>query len=160
MGVGESHSLLAMYVSAEKQTFDQDWYRGRAPHPPKNQHVVNFQTTENKLVAIHSSPVKTHEELPCSRKAKAHKQLPFVRWKWRHNLGYGRNPNSKIMPRGELWEKRKNLSFEWTSLRGMVSLVKRIHKGKTCSRGKRQLLILVLSEIRRVSFYQRVMETQ
>ena len=26
MGMGESHSLLAMYVSAEMQTFDHDWY--------------------------------------------------------------------------------------------------------------------------------------
>ena len=42
--------------------------------------------------------------------------------------------------------------------RGMVSLVKWIPKEKTCPRGKRQLLILVLSEIRRVSFYQCVME--
>ena len=32
-----------------------------------------------------------------------------------------------------------------SALRGMVSLVKRIPKGKTCPRGKRQLLILVLS---------------
>ena len=47
------HSLLAMYVSAEKQTFDQIWYRGRARQ--KNQHVVNFQTTEDKMVAVYSS---------------------------------------------------------------------------------------------------------
>ena len=53
IGVGEPHYLLAMYVSAEKQTFDHDWYRGRAHQ--KNQYVVNFQTTENKLVAVHSS---------------------------------------------------------------------------------------------------------
>ena len=43
--------------------------------------------------------------------------------------------------------------------RGMVGLVKRIPKEKACPRGKRQSLILVLSEIRRVSLYQRVMET-
>ena len=53
MGVGEPHSLLAMYVSAEKQTLDHIWYRGRAHQ--KNQHMVNFQTMENKLVGIYSS---------------------------------------------------------------------------------------------------------
>ena len=42
----------------------------------------------------------------------------------------------------------------------MVSLVKRIPKEKTCPRGKRQLLILVLSKIRCVYFYQHVMEAQ
>ena len=31
-----------MYVSAEKQTFDHDRYRGKA-RPKKIQHVVNFQ---------------------------------------------------------------------------------------------------------------------
>ena len=30
MGMGEPPSLLAMYVSAEKETFDHDCYRGRA----------------------------------------------------------------------------------------------------------------------------------
>ena len=46
------------------------------------------------------------------------------------------------MLRREPWEKRKNFSFEWTS---------------TPRDGE---LILGLTEIRRVSFYQRVMETQ
>ena len=57
-------------------------------------------------------------------------------------------------------KKKKNSPLNEFKLRGMVSLVKRIPKEKTCPRGKRQLLILVLSEIRHVSFYQRVMETQ
>ena len=56
--------------------------------------------------------------------------------------------------------KRKCFCLNEPALRGMVSLVKQIPKEKTHPRGKRQLLILVLSEIRRVSFYQRVMETQ
>ena len=56
--------------------------------------------------------------------------------------------------------KEKAYPLNETALRGMVSLVKRIPKEKTCPRGKRQLWILVLSEIRRISFYQRVMETQ
>ena len=42
----------------------------------------------------------------------------------------------------------------------MVSLVKRIPKEKTCPREDEQSLILVLSEMRRISFYQHVMETQ
>ena len=29
MGMGEPHSLLAMYASAERQTGDHDWYWGR-----------------------------------------------------------------------------------------------------------------------------------
>ena len=29
MAMGEYHSLIAMYVSAVKQTLDHDWYRGR-----------------------------------------------------------------------------------------------------------------------------------
>ena len=48
--MGGPHSVLAMYVSVEKQTLNHIWYRGRARQ--KNQHV-NFQTT---LVAVHSSP--------------------------------------------------------------------------------------------------------
>ena len=50
--------------------------------------------------------------------------------------------------------ERKEIASPLTEfkLRGMVSLVKRIPKEKTCPRGKRQLLILVLSEIRCVSF--------
>ena len=54
IGIGGPHSLLAIYVSVEKQTLDHIWYRGRARQ--KNQHVMNFQTTENKLVAVPSSP--------------------------------------------------------------------------------------------------------
>ena len=56
--------------------------------------------------------------------------------------------------------KAKAFPLNEPALRGMVSLVKRIPKENTCPRGKRQLLILVLSEISSVSFYQRVMETQ
>ena len=57
--MGGPHSLLAKYVSAEKQILDHIWYQGRARQ--KNQHVVNFQTTENKLVAVHSSPGETNK---------------------------------------------------------------------------------------------------
>ena len=64
------------------------------------------------------------------------------------------------MPRREHREKRKTSPLNEFKLRGMASLVKQIPKEKTCPRGKIQLLILVLSEIRRVSFYQCVMETQ
>ena len=52
VGVGGPHSLLAMCVSAGRQAFNYDWYQGRPRQ--KNQHVVNFQTMENKLVAVHS----------------------------------------------------------------------------------------------------------
>ena len=56
VGVGGPHSLLAMCVSVGKQAFDRIWYRGRTRQ--ENQHVVNFQTTEDRLVAIHSSPLE------------------------------------------------------------------------------------------------------
>ena len=61
--------------------------------------------------------------------------------------------------RAENAEKKKAYHLNEPALRGMVSLVKRIPKEKTYPRGKRQLLFLVLSAIRCVSFYQRVMET-
>ena len=64
------------------------------------------------------------------------------------------------MPRRERREKKKIILWNKSALRGMVSLVKRIPDEKTCPREKEQLLILVLSEIRRVSFYQRVIWTQ
>ena len=57
-----------------------------------------------------------------------------------------------------LKEKKASPSNE-PALRGTVSLVKRIPKEKTSPQGKRQLSILVLSEIRCVS-YQHVIETQ
>ena len=66
----------------------------------------------------------------------------------------------KLCRAGNTERKEKKTSpLNELKLRGMVSLVKRIPKEKTCPQGKRQLLILVLFEIRRVS-YQRVMETQ
>ena len=77
-----------------------------------------------------------------------------------YNLGYERNPNSKLMPSRERIEKKKLIIWLNSALRGMVSLVKPIPKEQTCPREEEKLLILVLSEIRRVSFYQRGMETQ
>ena len=64
------------------------------------------------------------------------------------------------MPRRERREKKKLITWMNSALWGMASLVKRIPKEKTCPREEEQLLILVLSEIRRVSFYQRDMETR
>ena len=61
IGMEGPHSLLAMYVSAEMQTLDHIWYRGRARQ--KNQHVVNFQTTEDKLLPFIPQGMKTHKEL-------------------------------------------------------------------------------------------------
>ena len=62
--------------------------------------------------------------------------------------------------RAENTERKEKASpLNKLELRGMVSLIKRILKEETCPRGKRQLLILVLSEIS-VSLYQLLMETQ
>ena len=69
-------SLLAICASAEKQTLDHIWYRGRARQ--KKQHVVNFQTTENKLVALHSSQGEDALEWLCGRqRIKTHKERPL-----------------------------------------------------------------------------------
>ena len=52
MGMGRPHSLLNVYASAERQTCDYDGYwEGNR----QNHHVMNFQTTETKLVAVYSS---------------------------------------------------------------------------------------------------------
>ena len=56
--------------------------------------------------------------------------------------------------------KERTSSLNEPELWGMVNLIKWVPKEKTGPRGKRQLLIMVLSEIRHVSFYQRVMEIQ
>ena len=51
------HSLLAMCASAEKQ-IPQPYLILRKSPPQKkkkNQHMKNFQTTEDKLVAVYSS---------------------------------------------------------------------------------------------------------
>ena len=45
VGVGGPHSLLAMCISAGRQAFDHIWYQERADQ--ENQHMVNFQTTED-----------------------------------------------------------------------------------------------------------------
>ena len=53
VGIGEPHSLLAIYASAGRQTCDHDMRRKPLI---KGQNVVNFQTTETKLVTVYSSP--------------------------------------------------------------------------------------------------------
>ena len=76
-------------------------------------------------------------------------------------MGYERNPNSKSHAALRIMREKKKLSFWMNSaLWGMAGLVKRIPKEKTCPREEEQLLILVLSEIRHVSFYQHDKETQ
>ena len=83
MVMREPDSLLVMYTSAERGR-PRPWLVQRNKQP-KSQHVVIFQTTETN-------------------------QLPFVRWKVKTlNLGYGRNPNSKVISCSEHWEKRKKL---------------------------------------------------
>ena len=57
-------------------------------------------------------------------------------------------------------EKKKTSPLNEFKHQGMVSLVKRMPKEKTCPREKEQWLILVKSKIRCVSFYQYDMETQ
>ena len=53
LGMGEPHSLLAMYVSVEKQTLDHDWYRER--NPQKRPTDGEFSNYRNELVAVYSS---------------------------------------------------------------------------------------------------------
>ena len=71
--MGEPHSLLALCVSAGRQAFDHDWYRGRA------RQKINFRTTENKLAAVIHHRVRTHKELPfIHHRVRTHKELPFI----------------------------------------------------------------------------------
>ena len=53
MGMGGPHSLLAMCASAETQTPSTIF--GTEEEPTKKKYEVNFQTTEDKLVAVYSS---------------------------------------------------------------------------------------------------------
>ena len=166
VGMGGPHSLLAMYVSAERHMIGTEKETAK-----KGQHVVDFQTTEIGYLPFIHHRGKTHKELLFSRQqVRTHNVFPFIPQRHirsclcslknqQRNLGYERNQNSKMMPRRERREKKLILWMN-SALRGMVSLVKRIPKEKTCPREKEQLLILVLSEIRRVSFYHRVMKTQ
>ena len=105
--------------------------------------------------------MKTHKQLPfMHQRMNTHKQLSFVRWKTKNiiwDMEETQIPKSCSAENTESEEKTSPLKE--LKLRGMVSLVKRIPKEKTCQQGKRQSLILVLSEIRCVSFYQHVMET-
>ena len=52
VGMGEPHSLLAIYASTERQTCDHDL---RKKPLKKNQHMGNFQNTKTKLAAVYSS---------------------------------------------------------------------------------------------------------
>ena len=49
MGMGEPHSLLAMYVSAERPTYDHDWYWGKNRQKSTR---GNFSDYGNKLVTM------------------------------------------------------------------------------------------------------------
>ena len=80
--------------------------------------------------------------------------------KLRTEFGIWKKPKFQSCRTENAERKEKTYPLNEQALQWMVSLVKRIPKEKTCRRGKRQLLILVLSEIRRVSFDQRVKETQ
>ena len=91
-----------------------------------NTHVLYFQTTDTSYLPFSRQRVRTNNEL-----------LFLHRGVKTRNMGYERNLNSKMMPRWEPWERRKSFSFEWTGIRGMVSLVKRIPNEKTFPLGKR-----------------------
>ena len=87
MGMGKPHSILAMYVSAEKQIGDHDWYQRRNR---QDQHVVNFKTSEISYLPCSRQRMRTHNESPFIHHAvKTHNELPFSRQrvKSRH-LGY------------------------------------------------------------------------
>ena len=132
IGMGGPHSLLAMYVSAEKQTLDHIWYQGWARHKKH----VNFQTTEiSQLPFIHH---RVRHIVSCRLVITGWRRIRNWLCLWKnqeHTLRYERNPNSKIMP---CREKKKLIIWMNSALRGMVSLVKRIPKQKTCPRGKEQ----------------------
>ena len=74
MVMGEPHSLLAMYVSAEQQNFDHEGKNRR-----RSQHVVNLQTTETSYGLFIHHKATTHNNLLFTRrKVKRHEQLSVV----------------------------------------------------------------------------------
>ena len=78
--IGGPHSLLAMYVSAERQTPRPCLILRKKPL--KKSKRSNFSNYGKKLVAVIHHRVKTHKKLPCSRqRMKTHKELRFVHWK-------------------------------------------------------------------------------
>ena len=105
----------------------------------EKEHVVYFQTMETKQLLFIRQRVKTHNELPfIRRRGKIHKQLRLVRWKTKNFIW---DTEETQIPNAAQWTlKEKKKLFLWMKLglRGMVSLVKRIPKEKTCPRGKRQ----------------------
>ena len=121
-------------------------------HKMYSNNIVNFQecttilnaTTKKLIVCTSLLPfihhrVKTHNVFPLiPQRMKLHKELHLFVENQEHNLGYERNPNSKIMPRRERREKKKLILWMNSALHGMASLVKRIPKEKTCPRGKEQ----------------------
>ena len=97
-----SHSISYICVGGEADL--QPWLVPRKNPPKKANTWWIFKLW--KLVSCHfiRQGVNTHNE------------LPFLRRKVKtRNLGYERNPNSKITQRRESWEKRKSFSFERTS---------------------------------------------
>ena len=86
IGMEGPNSLLAMCASAENQIPRPYLVLRKSPLKKKNHHVVNFQTTEDKLVAMWSS------------KDEHAQGVVFARWKTKNIIwGYERNPNSKTM---------------------------------------------------------------
>ena len=89
---------------------------------------MKFQTTEDKLVAMWSS------------KDEDAQGVAFARWKTKNIIwGYERNPNSKTMPRRERREWKKLILWMNFALQGIVRLVKRIPKEKTCPQEENKL---------------------
>ena len=163
--MGGSHSLLAMCGSAGRQAFDHDLYRGRARQKKLTREFSNYR---RRIVSCRSFITGWRRIMSCHvgingwghimfpfipQRMKTHEELLLFAEKTRF-----RNSESHAAQRPR--EKRKSLSFEWTSTPRYGGLVKRIPKEKTCPREEEQFLILVLSETRHVSFYQRGIGTQ
>ena len=77
---------------------------------PKSQHVVDFQTLETRQLPFIRRRVRHIRS--CHLFVEVWRHITVVFWvqgKWRHYLGYGRNPNSKVMPRREHREEKKKL---------------------------------------------------
>ena len=161
MGRGEPHSLLAMYASAEKQTCDHDWFWERNCQKANTWWIFKLR----KLVSCCLFIKGWRHIMSCHLFVEGWRHirscLLFVEKKLRTEFVIWKKPKFQSHDAQRmLREKKKTYPLNEPVLRGMVSLVKWIPKEKTCPWGKRQLLILVLPEIRRVSFYQCVMETQ
>ena len=145
-----SLSISHMCVSGEANLRPRWILREKPPKKKKNPTRGEFSNYGRCIMSCHLI-VKGWKRMKSCR---------FFIGEWRHVIWDMKETQIAKIWRAEKPERKERISpLNEPVLRGIASLVKRIPKEKTCPRGKRQILNLVLSEIKSVFFYQRVVET-